>query len=105
LVFFLRAFFVGVTYERIMGIGRWLRDQDLGGGTRSRLDEVMRSNIRHDLSARKQLNMELLLELLERLWEKLLAQRFFTSTMHSSGLACETYLFIKAHLHDGQVSV
>ena len=73
-----------------MFVGRGLGNQHV---TRSVLDEVMRANIGHDLRARENFNMKLILDLfdlLHILLEKLIRSRRLS------------YLCVQVLIHDGR---
>jgi len=72
-------------------VGR-LRNENAG----TALDEVVTSNIRHDLGTREDLGMELLLDLLELLsW-------LSAMDVKSSKVVIDTYRFVIVHLHLGR---
>ena len=60
-----RSFPPNTPVKRIVFVGRWLRDEDIMGLVA--VYEVMVSNVRHDLRARKDFDMELLLDIVELL--------------------------------------
>ena len=75
-----------------MFVGRGLGNQHV---TRSVLDEVMRANIGHDLRARENFNMKLILDLFDLLQRLLEVVELERSRIIS-------YLCVQVLIHDGR---